>query len=100
MQLGECHVDGRGERCQRRDEPRLALGATQPQRDGETELVGFILTGRYPLPSLPGVIPLSDGAGEVVAVGEAVTRVGVGERVTGSYWPRWHDGRLRPELRD
>jgi NADPH:quinone reductase-like Zn-dependent oxidoreductase len=51
----------------------------------------LILAGRYPLPSRPGVIPLSDGAGEVVAVGEAVTRVRVGERVTGSYvrTPAW-----------
>lgn len=33
--------------------------------------------------------PLSDGAGEVVAVGEGVTRVKVGERVAGVYAPRW-----------
>lgn len=29
----------------------------------------LILQQRYPLPSAPGVIPVSDGAGEVVAVG-------------------------------
>jgi NADPH:quinone reductase-like Zn-dependent oxidoreductase len=60
----------------------------------------LILSGRYPLPARPGVIPLSDGAGEVVAAGAAVTRFAPGDRVTGSYWPRWRDGRLRPEFRD
>jgi NADPH:quinone reductase-like Zn-dependent oxidoreductase len=60
----------------------------------------LIAAGRYPLPSRPGVVPLSDGAGEVVAAGDSVTRFAVGDRVTASYWPRWISGPLRPELID
>jgi len=38
------------------------------------------------------VIPLSDGAGEVVAVGSAVTRFRVGELVAGTFFRNWIDG--------
>jgi NADPH:quinone reductase-like Zn-dependent oxidoreductase len=38
-------------------------------------------------------IPLSDGSGEVVAVGPAVTRFRVGERVAGTFFRGWIDGR-------
>jgi NADPH:quinone reductase-like Zn-dependent oxidoreductase len=37
-------------------------------------------------------VPLSDGAGEVAAVGERVTRVKVGDRVIGTFHPRWFGG--------
>jgi NADPH:quinone reductase-like Zn-dependent oxidoreductase len=58
----------------------------------------FVLHGRYPVPSPPGVIPLSDGAGEVTAVGPGVTRVAVGDHVAGTYFLRWFDGRLTQAL--
>jgi len=46
----------------------------------------YILHQTYPLPGRPGVIPLSDGAGEVIAVGSAVTRFKHGDKVCGNYF--------------
>ena len=42
-------------------------------------------------------IPASDGVGEVVAVGEGVTRVQIGDRVAGIFFPGWIDGEATPE---
>ncbi|GAA1981859.1 NAD(P)-dependent alcohol dehydrogenase [Catenulispora subtropica] len=78
--------------------PRQLLVKTRAAAINRRDLL--ITTGRYPLPSRPGVVPLSDGAGEVVAVGADVTRFAAGDRVTASYWPRWVSGPLRPDLVD
>ncbi|MFM9936309.1 MAG: zinc-dependent alcohol dehydrogenase family protein [Novosphingobium sp.] len=41
-------------------------------------------------------VPLSDGAGEVVAVGSGVTSVKPGDRVAGSFFQNWLDGPANP----
>ncbi|MEO8177499.1 MAG: NAD(P)-dependent alcohol dehydrogenase [Deltaproteobacteria bacterium] len=46
--------------------------------------------GRTPL-RLP-LVPLSDGAGEVIEVGSGVTRVAPGDRVAGTFFQNWVDG--------
>jgi NADPH:quinone reductase-like Zn-dependent oxidoreductase len=42
----------------------------------------------------PDLIPLSDGAGEVVAVGPGVTRVKPGDRVAGCFMQKWVGGAI------
>jgi len=43
------------------------------------------------------VVPLSDGASEVVAVGSNVRRFAPGDRVVNAFAPAWIDGRFRTE---
>lgn len=46
---------------------------------------------------LDGTIPLSDGAGEVIAVGSDVTEWEVGDRVAGTFFSDWRGGKFSPE---
>ncbi|WP_395337224.1 NAD(P)-dependent alcohol dehydrogenase [Novosphingobium sp. BL-8H] len=60
---------------------------------------GLVIGGIFPSPS--GLIPLSDGAGEVVEVGEGAGAGGlaVGDRVISTFHPNWRDGHVdRAEL--
>jgi alcohol dehydrogenase len=57
-----------------------------------------MLRNQYPAPHLKGLIPTSDGAGEVVAVGPAVDDFKVGDRVMGTFHPRWYAGRMPTHL--
>lgn len=53
----------------------------------------LVISGRYPNLSLP-LIPFSDGAGEVVEIGEGVSRWKPGDRVAGIFFQKWLDGRI------
>lgn len=59
----------------------------------------MMVKGQYnPRQRLP-LIPVSDGAGEIVAVGEAVSRVKTGDRVAGLFTQKWIAGEpTRPKL--
>ena len=57
----------------------------------------LVAKGVFPTPD--GLIPLSDGAGEVVAVGAGVTGLAPGDRVVSTFHPKWIDGHIeRSEL--
>jgi NADPH:quinone reductase-like Zn-dependent oxidoreductase len=43
-----------------------------------------------------GLVPLSDGAGEVIALGPGVTRFRVGDRVAGTFFANWVEGKRNP----
>ena len=51
-----------------------------------------IVRGTYRMPVRENLIPLSDGAGEVIEVGPGVTRVKVGDRIAGCFFQRWVGG--------
>jgi NADPH:quinone reductase-like Zn-dependent oxidoreductase len=56
-----------------------------------------IVRGTYRMPVRENLIPLSDGAGEVVEVGPGVTRVKAGDKVAGCFFQRWPGGEMTPE---
>jgi NADPH:quinone reductase-like Zn-dependent oxidoreductase len=59
-----------------------------------------VIKGGYgPRQTLPR-IPISDGAGEVAAVGTGVNRVKVGDRVVGCFAPAWIEGPVSQEKVD
>src|SRR3546814_5519690 len=76
-----------------RDEPEVRPGLVKVRWRAST--LNFhdyvVVTGG--LPSADGRIPMSDGAGEVVAVGDGVTQWQAGDRVISVFFPDWQDGR-------
>ncbi len=52
----------------------------------------IVVLGGIPTPD--GRIPMSDGAGEVVALGEGVTKWKVGDRVLSLFFPNWQSGQI------
>jgi len=51
-----------------------------------------IVRGTYRMPVRDNIIPLSDGAGEVIEAGPGVTRVKAGDKVAGCFFQRWPGG--------
>ena len=49
-------------------------------------------------PVAEDTVPLSDGAGEIVALGEGVTGWAVGDRVAGLFFQNWADGAPSPAI--
>lgn len=46
------------------------------------------------------IVPFSDGAGEVIAVGSKVTHLQIGDRVVGLFFPTWHGGAINNSIND
>src|SRR5712675_2802631 len=84
----------------------IALRSSEDPRPGPKEILMrvrasslnyrdlMVLKGGGCGPTKLGVVPLSDGAGEVAAIGDGVTRVKLGDRVIGTFHPRSFGGPL------
>src|SRR3984957_2492354 len=51
------------------------------------------------IPFADGRIPMTDGAGEVMSVGENVDEFTVGDNVVSTFWPYWLGGEMTPATR-
>src|ERR1700722_9080439 len=51
-----------------------------------------VVTGRYPRNAAQPTIIASDASGEVIAVGDGVNDIQMGDRVAGSFFQKWIDG--------
>jgi NADPH:quinone reductase-like Zn-dependent oxidoreductase len=56
----------------------------------------LVVTGKFP--SADGRVPMTDGAGEVIAVGSEVEEFKVGDVVVSTFYPDWLTGELAPGL--
>ncbi len=57
----------------------------------------LILAGN---PKIENVVPLSDGAGEIIAIGEGVSEWKVGDRVCVNFFRDWQSGRFQNRYHD
>jgi NADPH:quinone reductase-like Zn-dependent oxidoreductase len=71
----------------------LRMGGSCLNYHDMTVVRGIIPNLSYPL------VPLSDGCGEVAAVGPGVSRVAVGDHVMPNFFPHWLEGRPTPKAK-
>jgi NADPH:quinone reductase-like Zn-dependent oxidoreductase len=69
---------------------RLRASSLNPHDD-------FVVRGVIPVSD--GRVPLTDGAGEIVACGEGVTEMNVGDMVVSTFWPYWSSGDMAATTR-
>jgi len=80
------------------DRPRAALAPAQVRlRMRAVSLNARDLLIANALVDGPPLVPCSDGVGEVIEVGAAVTRWRIGDRVFPNFYPGWIDGPPTPE---
>jgi NADPH:quinone reductase-like Zn-dependent oxidoreductase len=82
-----------------REFPTPGLGQALVQVKATSLNYRDLALARNPRQKRP-IVPLSDGAGEIVALGEGVTRFAVGDRVAANFFLNWTGGEVRASVHD
>lgn len=97
-------LDGQGEKqlsCVKRTDPDPGPGEVLVRMRAASlnyrDLL--VMSGMYGAATPDPVIPLSDGAGEIVEIGSGVTGRRIGERVAGAFYPDWILGPINADRR-
>lgn len=93
----EYEKDGDKYRVAEVTRPEIPLGPDQVRirmRAASLNYRDLIQRGNLAGRNVAGKVPLSDGAGGVVAVGSAVTEWRLGDRVAACFFPTWQRGRF------
>jgi NADPH:quinone reductase-like Zn-dependent oxidoreductase len=51
------------------------------------------------IPAADGRVPMTDGAGEVIAVGDGIDELKVADNVVSTFWPYWLGGEMTPAIK-
>ncbi len=79
-------------KIEERPDPQPARGEVLVRVRASSLNYHDLVVVRGAIPVEDGRIPMSDGAGEVVSVGEGVTRFAPGDHVMSMFFPDWIDG--------
>lgn len=100
MQAFHIRPGGNASSLVRADAPRRPLGPNAVRVRIHVAGLNYrdlmLAWGQYVVGHDGPVIPLADGAGEVIETGAAVTRFQAGDRVVNTYFPDWIDGAASP----
>ena len=89
--LDRLHLTQTDRQAPRRGEIVVRVGASSLNFHDYAVVMGMI-------PTPEGRVPMSDGAGEVIEIGEDVTEFAVGDKVVSTFFPHWMDGEPEREV--
>jgi NADPH:quinone reductase-like Zn-dependent oxidoreductase len=80
-----------------RDRPHIGQGDVRVRVRAVSLNYRDLMVARGSKKRAKRIVPVSDGAGEVIEIGSGVQRVAIGDRVAAAFFPTWLDGSLKED---
>lgn len=99
MKAFELHPEEQFDALTLVDRPRPALGPGDVRVRVRAVSLNYrdLMVARGSKKRAKRIVPVSDGAGEVIEIGNGVKRLVIGDRVAAGFFPTWVDGSLAEE---